>query len=637
MNKEFTGLILKDVLFIKIPHMSFKIFLYRVNLVSVFLLIINSSCFAQFKNKIRIENSFVINEINDTISFIKESNNDEYNFETISALDFQNKRASISSKYDTIGFSNTKFNHMFRIDITELVKPLTISQCAFYQGFKIGRLSTTQLISIDRSSFFSKFKFSQYGLYYDSSDCIFSITNNVFHDDVSFNKAIANTIYMYDNYFNKNVKIKANIYSDLHLMGNKYYDDFFIDVDFNNDNIENYCLFANEYYATKSIISVGKVGCCTFEDIVSDYLLKFYPPYPSNHFVLTINNSTFNLLKIFGNKVNVSRINKSKVTDSCSFEGDIELDSVVFNNLNNLDKTNSINIQNSDIKKLISNDKPINEISIKNSEIGVLNLSKSHIITKKAIFESVKFIEKIDFSSIILSKGVSFINCTLPDTLLFNNITHLKWVIDLTEFKKESEEKICLINLTKTNIDNIRIRYDNFKLLFDNDLPYEEKTYVYEKLLHRFQQNGFNQSYKNLDIEYQEFKYLHRPQSKIIKSYSVIVNFIDKNWWNYGYNKEKIIVNTLLLMLLFMVINLFFFKELNENVYEIRNIYKASNVANNRWKFMYTLYYTVLIFFGIKMNIDNLKFQKKGGVIYIFIQYSIGIVCLAYLANFILT
>jgi hypothetical protein len=64
---------------------------------------------------------------------------------------------------------------------------------------------------------------------------------------------------------------------------------------------------------------------------------------------------------------------------------------------------------------------------------------------------------------------------------------------------------------------------------------WEEKKEIYEKLLEKTRSDDFIRSYEKLDKEYREIKYLEgyqRPKR--------LLNFIDKHWWGYTYNKHRI-------------------------------------------------------------------------------------------------
>ena len=56
-------------------------------------------------------------------------------------------------------------------------------------------------------------------------------------------------------------------------------------------------------------------------------------------------------------------------------------------------------------------------------------------------------------------------------------------------------------------------------------------------------------------------------------------------------------------------------------------------IGNRLW---YSFVYTTNIFFRFTLNMDELKYSQKKGVIYLLLVYLIGIICIAYLANFVI-
>ena len=131
---------------------------------------------------------------------------------------------------------------------------------------------------------------------------------------------------------------------------------------------------------------------------------------------------------------------------------------------------------------------------------------------------------------------------------------------------------------------------------------------------------------------------------------------IQHAWWDYGYQKEKIFFWIAWLVLVFTLVNSILFRYMNEKVYKIENVYstwvpsnsKSSNTKQIEVKsaglkivsafndFFASFFYTSLIFFGLRLNVDKINFSNPLGVFYLFIQYALGLICLAYLTNFII-
>ena len=64
-----------------------------------------------------------------------------------------------------------------------------------------------------------------------------------------------------------------------------------------------------------------------------------------------------------------------------------------------------------------------------------------------------------------------------------------------------------MINLVGSDIDRIKINYEQFKLWFPKFTTYQDRISTYESLLEKFNNQGYKESYKLLDIEFKEFLY----------------------------------------------------------------------------------------------------------------------------------
>ena len=166
------------------------------------------------------------------------------------------------------------------------------------------------------------------------------------------------------------------------------------------------------------------------------------------------------------------------------------------------------------------------------------------------------------------------------------------------------------------------------------------------------------ESYRLLDIDCQSYKY------KSDGYYSL--DWFLRNWWNYGYNKELVIKWTLYFFLFFSFINVFTYRYLQNNVYEIKFVfYDQSQLQKVYQKLEFTRFlrqrkfiqiiwyslvicfyiiayyiinpmiYTALLFFGVKISTDNFKkFNPLG--LYVWLIYLVGLFCVAYIFNIII-
>ena len=239
--------------------------------------------------------------------------------------------------------------------------------------------------------------------------------------------------------------------------------------------------------------------------------------------------------------------------------------------------------------------------------------------------------------------------CTLPYYLDLSGIQLKGDNLDLTNSTVNKKYGKCLINLVNADIEKIKLRYSMFELYFPDkdDLTSDMNTNIYERLLKTQKDNGFTSSYEKLDKDYAEFKYL--KSGKYWSIIGVPLNFLDKNWWGYGYDKMLIIRNTLFIFILFSIINCIFFGWII-NIYDVPNLKDlaevviAKNVILQRIKTLpIAFFYTGLIFFGLKFSTENLKYKENligwrfFNLVYFFVIYLGGLVCLGYMANLILS
>lgn len=279
--------------------------------------------------------------------------------------------------------------------------------------------------------------------------------------------------------------------------------------------------------------------------------------------------------------------------------------------------------------------------------------------TAKADFSHVQFssmliLEKAQFESEIIFDGAF-----LPKYINLSNITSIATEIDLTSAEINDKYERCNINLIGSDIDKIRFRYNRFRLWFpeldtswgggETQIDYELKAGVYEQLLEKQKIEGFTKSYEILDKEYQEFKYSD-PKGKYSWLWGPTLNWIDKNWWGYGYDKELVLRNVILIYLLLSLLNAFMLRHLTSSVYVNEGITnRLDSLKDKNWlnksltSVRYSLFYTAVIFFGFKFDIDKLKYLDNldgwhiFNLAYFIFIYLGGIVCLAYLANYIIT
>ena len=271
--------------------------------------------------------------------------------------------------------------------------------------------------------------------------------------------------------------------------------------------------------------------------------------------------------------------------------------------------------------------------------------------SEKADFSNAKFSEKADFNGAQFSETADFSFAKLPDTLIFHNTKAAK-EIDLSntilDSAKAAQGHKCKIDLRNASIENFHLTYDNFQILKPNYVPskrhFQELNVVYQKLLKNFKERGYTSSYESLDKEYKAFLFTQNPyHGTFTHGLNVVLNGVNKLWYDYGYAKWYIFVYIIGFLVVFSLINWFLFPHLLK-AYNIKSItkhlpYQYINRKNmfTRKVFKLSFFYTCLVFFGLKMDTSALNFDKGKAVLYLFFVYAAGLFCLAYLTNFIIS
>lgn len=201
--------------------------------------------------------------------------------------------------------------------------------------------------------------------------------------------------------------------------------------------------------------------------------------------------------------------------------------------------------------------------------------------------------------------------------------------IDLTDLTPDSGKKI-IVDMTEAPIANIILDYENFSLDTASLKKPQTATSIYNGLLLNFKNRGYTKSYEVVDIEYR--KYLNHHGDGLEKYFGYIRDLAEDAWWNYGYNKDRIIGITLVSVLLLSLINIPYYKTLNDRVYRIFK----DNWQKTHSHFYYSLIYSSAVFFSFTLKLEKLKYESKWNLIWFMLIYIYGLICLAYLANYIL-
>jgi uncharacterized protein YjbI with pentapeptide repeats len=252
-------------------------------------------------------------------------------------------------------------------------------------------------------------------------------------------------------------------------------------------------------------------------------------------------------------------------------------------------------------------------------------------------FQFSTFSQDVSFQHISVPGSLDFNNCAFLGNLDFSNVQNISTRIDLTVAKTTLRPENPIrtkrgINLTNSDISKFKIDYSRFYLIFDSTAGFEYRSNVYQALLNTFKNDGYSESYELLDKEYRTFVYVHKDEKWLRR--------LDKYWWDFGYSKYYIFYWIMGLVVMFTTINVFVYPFLNKDVYQINDIKDGYLLRQPKMilkRFYYSLIYTSILFFSLSVKLDNIKYDYWYWVLYVFVIYLSGLICVAYLANFIIT
>lgn len=260
----------------------------------------------------------------------------------------------------------------------------------------------------------------------------------------------------------------------------------------------------------------------------------------------------------------------------------------------------------------------------------------SHFKTN-LIFDRCLLQRKLDLSECHFDSGSRFIfsRTPLPDTLDLTN-TRLTASIDLTAAKLQDIDTKCEINLMGCDIEKLKLGYGNFHLYIPDSLVHDKYSRdqisaTYEALLNNFQKNGFKDSYRQLALEYKDWQARHDFFTRI-----------SGIWWGYGYRKWQLLLWTFGFLLVFSLVNLALYKRIY-STYPIKDFamdeydFSPNRVTRFFQQLLISATYTGWIFFKLSIDFDKISIQRLGWLFIILIEYLIGILCTAYLINWIVS
>lgn len=254
-------------------------------------------------------------------------------------------------------------------------------------------------------------------------------------------------------------------------------------------------------------------------------------------------------------------------------------------------------------------------------------------------FSRTRFQDKLSLAEAYFGGPVTFSNAHLPATLDLSGLTDINGVIDLTKASPPSGGQKCRVNLVGSDIDKINIDYDRFELFFPPDTSPRDILDVYEGLLSNFKKRGQEKSYRAASIELEQYKYARDDRW--------LMNEIERHWWDYGFEKERIFVWIGVLISAFTLVNNLFFAWLLENAFQVEfllpYVRRPPDEENPVIRFVLNLplalMYTAILFlgslFGFSREVSHFRSHWLPVNIYLFFIMAAGLVCTMFILNFI--
>ncbi len=231
-----------------------------------------------------------------------------------------------------------------------------------------------------------------------------------------------------------------------------------------------------------------------------------------------------------------------------------------------------------------------------------------------------------------ISKGIDFELCSLPDTIDFLPYNRIKGEIFIDP---SNDGKIVKLLIGKYfPIQNLKVKFSSFELIFDVRLDAAEIESIYRKLIEKQKELGSQKDIESAEIALKDY---------LAKQGDVFLVF-QKFLWNYGYDKTLLLKRLLFFYILFYFMNLSLISKLIHEVYPINNLmleydslshYRNRKIKYLRFPFVVFLYSSI-IFFGWKMDFDKFKFKHLLLSLYVIAFYLIGLGLLFYAIGLLL-
>lgn len=306
----------------------------------------------------------------------------------------------------------------------------------------------------------------------------------------------------------------------------------------------------------------------------------------------------------------------------------------------------------------------VKSICISGSTLSKIDLSSTNLEAFKLVDDTISFLDLHDanitkafaFKNIRLDSA-NFLFTLLPQIIWFHSVdlTRTNMLIDLTRLRdiplkgcKGAFKLERTMKISNTNLDKMKIDYDRFNFHVDSAQTMPNRIWIYEKIIkHTFDSGLIGKS------KYYNWEYTTIMDSKNRK---LLTNAINVLWWSRGSNKTKALIITCSCYLFFVTANFLLFLKLRQVYYpetfksyfndlkrqyvNLKYIKKTMwwnrNVIKYKLNYVFGIFiYTGYIFWGIRLDIHDVKIHRQWLFVYLLGQYLIGLLFVANIINFL--
>lgn len=284
-----------------------------------------------------------------------------------------------------------------------------------------------------------------------------------------------------------------------------------------------------------------------------------------------------------------------------------------------------------------------------NTDFGGAVFFNSASFLNPTTFSFAVFRNKLIFTECNFKSNVTFFRTQLPETVVLNSVSFDPAIPDILlnrasvdSLRKRFKDtfKRCKIYLKNIDCSKIILDAAKFELAFDSTIVYDEAVGVYEQVIKKCRDMGYEESVKGFDIDLQKMRIKHKK-----RWYTGIKIWLNEYWWNFGYEPTKIFRNTFFAFAGSFLLIFFFLPKFAKAYFPHQLNMSRDTAVKLKWnskqnfytRFKVAFFYTSLVFFGLKMEHIEVKYREyPGKTIVIYIIFVSGIIHLAYLASVIL-